>query len=189
MQHFLGSIPEVLKNFEGNEAANEAFVISVWKKIVGESLAEHAVPVLLVKKRLIVAVASETWRKQMADLADQMVFKLNSTFGLSLVSFIEFRIDAKVVREHRRKIEAGHISDAEWDVLVKNEVTPELRNAAEAKRMLKLLSGRWHEVLTGIAVVQNGDSRVGLQRTRVKFAEMSDAEWESLWASLTYGVK
>lgn len=131
MRDFLESIPEVFKNFDGNDAANEVFVLSVWKKIVGESLAEHAVPVRLIKKRLIVAVASETWRKQMADLADQMVFKLNSAFGLSLVSFIEFRIDAKVIREHRRKIEAVRVSDSEWNELVKNEVTPELQNAAQ----------------------------------------------------------
>lgn len=131
MRDFLGSIPEVFKNFEGNEAANEVFVISVWKRIVGDSLAEHAVPVRLIKKTLIVAVASETWRKQMADLADQMVFKLNAAFGLSLVSFIEFRIDAKVIREHRRKIEAARVSDSEWNELVNNEVTPELQNAAE----------------------------------------------------------
>ena len=131
MRDFLGSIPEVFKNFDGSDAANEVFVLSVWKRIVGESLAEHAVPVRLIKKRLIVAVASETWRKQMADLADQMVFKLNNAFGLSLVSFIEFRIDAKLIREHRRKVEAALISDVAWDELVNNEVTPELQNAAQ----------------------------------------------------------
>ncbi len=131
MRDFLGSIPEVFKNFDGNEAAKEVFVISVWKRIVGESLAEHAVPVRLIKKTLIVAVASETWRKQMADLADQMVFKLNTAFGLSIVSFIDFRIDAKVIREHKTKIEAARISDAEWNELARNEVTPGLQNAAE----------------------------------------------------------
>ena len=39
-----------------------------------------------------------------------------------------------------------------------------------------MLAGNWHEVLTGIAVVQNGEARSDMQRTRVKFAPMSDAE-------------
>jgi len=46
----------------------------------------------------------------------------------------------------------------------------------DAKRMLRLLSGNWHEVLTGIAVVQNGETRSAIQATRVKFASMNEAE-------------
>ena len=46
----------------------------------------------------------------------------------------------------------------------------------DARRMLEMLSGNWHEVLTGVALVKNGKSVVGLQSTKVKFAEMSDEE-------------
>ena len=54
--------------------------------------------------------------------------------------------------------------------------------------MLKMLSGNWHEVLTGVALVKtnsrseisNPKSVVGIQSTRVKFAEMSDEEIEFL---------
>jgi septum formation protein len=42
--------------------------------------------------------------------------------------------------------------------------------------MLEMLSGKRHEVLTGIAVVSNGKVQLGLQRTAVKFAHMTDAE-------------
>ena len=42
--------------------------------------------------------------------------------------------------------------------------------------MIELLSWNWHEVLTGVSVVSDGATSVGLQRTRVKFAQMSDAE-------------
>jgi len=50
----------------------------------------------------------------------------------------------------------------------------------DARRMIASLSGRWHEVLTGVAVVSNGETGVGLQTTRVKFAELSTAEIDFL---------
>ena len=46
--------------------------------------------------------------------------------------------------------------------------------------MIRMLSGNWHEVLTGIAAMKNSSVEVGLQRTRVKFAPMNDAEIEFL---------
>jgi septum formation protein len=50
----------------------------------------------------------------------------------------------------------------------------------DANRMISLLSGNWHEVLTGVAVVTKGMTSVGLQRTRVKFAAMTDSEVQFL---------
>lgn len=132
MRDILSSLPKIFEGFDGNEPAAEAIVFAAWKNVVGEALEQHAVPVRLIKKKLIVAVSSETWRKQVADLADQMVFKLNGALGSSLVSFVEFRIDAKVVREHRRKRETERIVEAEWKALAKKEVTPQLANAAKA---------------------------------------------------------
>ena len=35
----------------------------------------------------------------------------------------------------------------------------------DAIRMIKLLAGRWHEVLTGVAVSENGLTRSALERT------------------------
>ena len=48
-----------------------------------------------------------------------------------------------------------------------------------------MLSGNWHEVLTGVALIQNSkfkiqNSKFGVQKTRVKFAEMSGAEIDFL---------
>ena len=43
--------------------------------------------------------------------------------------------------------------------------------------MLRLLSGKWHEVLTGVAIVRLcGESKVDYETTRVRFAEMSEKE-------------
>lgn len=65
-------------------------------------------------------------------------------------------------------------------VVVDGQIIGKPVDMDDAKRMLRLLSGRRHEVLTGVAVVRGGDERVGLQRTAVKFAEMSAAEIDFL---------
>ncbi len=43
--------------------------------------------------------------------------------------------------------------------------------------MLNLLNAKWHEVLTGVAVVRvGGETRVAYEATRVRFAEMNERE-------------
>lgn len=51
-------------------------------------------------------------------------------------------------------------------------------DAEEAEEMLKALSGGWHEVLTGVALVraETKECVVAHERTRVRFAEMTDEE-------------
>lgn len=44
----------------------------------------------------------------------------------------------------------------------------------EARRMLRALAGREHEVVTGVCLVAAGVARSGIERTRVRFAEVSD---------------
>jgi septum formation protein len=51
-------------------------------------------------------------------------------------------------------------------------------DAAEARRWLRELSGRWHEVMGGIALRERGEERTELAVTRVRFRELSDADIE-----------
>ena len=46
----------------------------------------------------------------------------------------------------------------------------------EARQMLQTLSGRTHEVVTGLCLVARGGTRSGVERTTVTFAPMSVAE-------------
>ena len=69
---------------------------------------------------------------------------------------------------------------ADTIVLLEDEIIGKPVDLEDARKMLKKLSGRWHEVLTGVALIKNKKTEVNLQRTRVKFAEMSDAEIEFL---------
>jgi septum formation protein len=53
------------------------------------------------------------------------------------------------------------------------------RDEDDARRMLRLLSGGWHEVLTGVALVRAGEQikrTVAHEVTRVRFCSLSDEE-------------
>jgi len=65
---------------------------------------------------------------------------------------------------------------ADTTVVIDRRIIGKPRDLYEARSMLRLLSGRWHEVLTGVAVFGESGHRSGLQRTRVKFAEMDEDE-------------
>lgn len=93
------------------------------------------------------------------------------------------------------KYENAVILGADTTVVVENQILGKPTDLADARRMLRMLSGVWHEVLTGVAIVKKGEnegqvngktnrklkignptSAVGLQKTRVKFAAMSETE-------------
>jgi septum formation protein len=69
---------------------------------------------------------------------------------------------------------------ADTTVVIDGQIIGKPADMTDARRMLQMLSGCWHEVLTGVAVVRDGDSRDGLQRTRVKFSAMTSAEIDFL---------
>jgi len=47
---------------------------------------------------------------------------------------------------------------------------------ADAARMLRLLSGRRHEVVSGVCLLAGGRAFSGMERTAVEFASLTDAE-------------
>lgn len=77
------------------------------------------------------------------------------------------------------KIDRGLILGADTTVVIDDHILGQPVDDNDARRMLKLLSGRWHEVLTAIALVRAGETAnpyAGIETTRVRFAELSDAE-------------
>jgi len=85
-----------------------------------------------------------------------------------------------VAANHKNALILG----ADTIVVIDNQIIGKPKDFDDARRMLKMLSGNWHEVLTGVALVKvfkgNFETKVDLQKTRVKFAEMNDAEIEFL---------
>ncbi|MGI8555517.1 MAG: Maf family protein [Pyrinomonadaceae bacterium] len=104
------------------------------------------------------------------------------------------------------KYKTGIVLGADTTVVIDHQIIGKPVDLDDARRMLEMLSGNWHEVLTGVAIVninketkdelritddklpadnsqfaiRNPQLFVDLERTRVKFAEMSGAEIEFL---------
>jgi septum formation protein len=98
------------------------------------------------------------------------------------------RLAEEKARAVARKYDDAIILGADTTVVINDQIIGKPVDLADAKRMLQMLSGNWHEVLTGVALVKtnpqseitNPKSVVGMQRTRVKFAEMSGSEIDFL---------
>ncbi len=65
---------------------------------------------------------------------------------------------------------------ADTTVVIGGEIAGKPVDAEDARRMLKLLSGQWHEVLTGVSLIRSGQIISEVAVTRVKFVELADAE-------------
>jgi septum formation protein len=88
-----------------------------------------------------------------------------------------------VVRLSREKARAVVRGDelalgADTTVVINGEIIGKPADAEEAGRMLRALSGRWHEVLTGVTLARADRIISAVSSTRVKFAELSGAEIE-----------
>lgn len=77
------------------------------------------------------------------------------------------------------QIGKGLVLGADTVVVIDGEVLGQPGDDENARRMLRLLSGEWHDVLTGVALVKVGDAArtvVDHASTRVRFCEMSEEE-------------
>ncbi|MGE0102555.1 MAG: nucleoside triphosphate pyrophosphatase [Blastocatellales bacterium] len=67
---------------------------------------------------------------------------------------------------------------ADTTVVIDEIIAAKPVDLEDARRMLRALSGRWHEVLTGVTIVAGDQTISGVETTRVSFIEMSDSEIE-----------
>jgi septum formation protein len=87
---------------------------------------------------------------------------------------------ARLSREKARAVVRGDelTLGADTTVVINGEIIGKPADAEEAGRMLRALSGQWHEVLTGVTLARADRTISAVSSTRVKFAELSDAEIE-----------
>ncbi len=81
---------------------------------------------------------------------------------------------AVVAARHR----VGTVLSADTIVLLDGRLLGKPDGPGDATRVLRMIRGRWHEVLTGLAVVRcsDGASASGHERTRVLVRDLSDRE-------------
>jgi septum formation protein len=84
---------------------------------------------------------------------------------------------ARIVHRQRRD---SIVLAADTTVVVDSHILGKPLDAADARRMLSLLSGRWHDVITGVTVAGPGESPLDtrVETTTVQFAPLSPGEIE-----------
>ena len=97
--------------------------------------------------------------------------------GEDVIEYVERLACEKAEAIAERRL-FGLVLGADTVVAVGGQILGKPADDADARRMLGLLSGRWHDVLTGVALVraETKEVLVAHEQTRVRFAEMSDAE-------------
>jgi septum formation protein len=74
--------------------------------------------------------------------------------------------------------DAAMVIACDTDVVAGGRALGKPADEGEARRYLDLLSGRAHEVLSGLVVMAGGEERSGLERTTVVFKGLDDAAKE-----------
>ncbi|WP_324736182.1 Maf-like protein [Thermococcus sp. SY098] len=72
----------------------------------------------------------------------------------------------------------GTVLGADTIVVLENKALGKPKNEEEAEKMLKLLSGKIHEVITGYCIIHEGKEIAGFEVTKVKFRDLSEEEIE-----------
>ncbi len=96
---------------------------------------------------------------------------------------------AEVARVSRLKAEAiAHNEDdvvvaADTIVVCQGRILGKPKDEADAKRMLNLLSGRDHQVMTGMTVIAPGGARTVTEITDLHFVELTQAQIDGYIAS------
>ena len=85
----------------------------------------------------------------------------------------------RLARDKAEAVEAlptDIVLGADTIVSIDEHVLEKPQDAEDARRMLRLLSGRDHEVITGICLRFGQESIVDAERTTVRFAQLADDE-------------
>jgi septum formation protein len=96
----------------------------------------------------------------------------------SPVAYVE-RLAREKASAAARHFPSRLVLGADTIVLIDETILGKPRDLDDARRMLRELNDSWHEVLTGVALMREGERQqvvVAHERTRVRFSRMSDEE-------------
>ncbi|MFL6211235.1 MAG: Maf family protein [Pyrinomonadaceae bacterium] len=158
--------------------------MSVMENEQASQVAGRSAVELMPQAREMIVLASQSPRRAEVLRAVDWPFEAEAAnvdeslrAGEQVVRYVE-----RLAREKAQAVAArrlfGLVLGADTVVVVDGEVLGKPRDEMEAQRMLRRLRGRWHEVLTGVALVRAETKQTisAHERTRVRFAPMTDAE-------------
>jgi septum formation protein len=89
----------------------------------------------------------------------------------------------KTLANDQRASAAPQVLGADTTVALDDHILGKPESPTDAARMLRLLSGRTHRVLTGVALVTATSTEVAAESTAVQFLTLSDEEIDSYIAT------
>ena len=97
--------------------------------------------------------------------------------GEEAVAYVE-RVARAKAEGSALRVPGSTILGADTVVVIENEILGKPLDDEDARRMLRLLRDRWHQVLTGVALVNReaGSAKVAHEVTEVRFAAMGEDE-------------
>jgi len=95
------------------------------------------------------------------------------------------RLAERKARSVEHRVERGIILGVDTIVVVGRRILGKPEDPADARRMLKLLSGRTHQVISGICLLErpSGRCRLASEVSRVRFRRLAPQEIESYVAT------
>ena len=131
-------------------------------------------------QHIILASASPR-RKEILELAD-LSFDIMPSNAEEITTKIKpnevvmelASIKAKDIYEKSDK--QSMIVGADTVVAYQGQILGKPKDEADAKRMLRMLSGQTHEVYTGVCVIEDGEAKTFYEETKVTFYEISDEQ-------------
>ncbi len=134
-----------------------------------------------MKRKLILASASPRRRELMGYFPipiEVVVPEVDEsvTLGLGPAPFARLLAERKALAVVKRKSDKDPVLAADTIVIVDDEILGKPYDAEDAARMLKLLSGRTHQVITGVAILWKGKEVLFAVSTDVSFKELTPKE-------------
>ncbi|MFJ8529794.1 Maf family protein [Bacillus sp. NPDC094106] len=138
-------------------------------------------------KKLILASGSPR-RKELLELANVpfeiVVSEIEETIGAysspsDIVMSLALQKASAVAENHEDSVVLG----ADTIVTYESRILGKPNDEAEAKRMLQFLSGKTHEVYTGVALISKEKTVTFYERTEVTFWELTEEEIDTYIAT------
>ncbi len=135
-----------------------------------------------MKEKIILASASPRRRELLAVITDNFQVVVsnaqevvpNTVSALDTAEYLAKIKALSVAETHKTETVIG----ADTCVVIENTILGKPKSKAAARDMMRLLSGKKHQVITGCAIVRDGEITSFSVETEVEFYDLTDSEIE-----------